>query len=380
MDMFYRAGATLLGRAENYGFTWDEKKAEEFLLPLYEEYKKKKWLYFSVHNEYRPGIHVGKRYAPQHEFRPNGVDPATREHDIFLAFTNQLDFRTDSRRVYRAMEKLWEKFPEMFTEEAFTRLTKKEVEHALRAVRYTYPNQGTGRWISFARTLYENFGGDPLAIFKIAGVGSIDEMMLHRSKVRRKKPHYLSGKGPKLLSLLAMMYEEFERIPAFPRSFPVDLHVQRTLNALGVISWDEEQNVDASILAEYIRINLVYFFERYRLSVVPTSHMIWFLGNALCTQCHELRAKKPSRLAQLCPMYQMGCKGPKYLSATYSQERQWSNRMIIISEVPKPETFGLVEPVFKEPRRKKSEKKARDMSGVVIPDPDDFELDSDGFI
>ena len=378
MDMFSYVGAVFLDRAEKLGLKWNWKNAEKFLLPEYEEYENKRGLFFYVHNEYRPGVDLGKRYAVQHEFRPDSVEIGSPAHDIYLNFTNSLDYRTNSSQVYASTKKLWHQFPEMFTHEACERLSFKDVEHALQVVRYSFPTQGAERWMATAKTTFENLDGDPVKIFK-NGAENIDELMSQRQLIQKTSPHYLWGKGPKLLSLLAIMYEEFGRIPPFPRSYPVDLHVQRILCALEIVSWEGSVEMDASVLAEYCRHKLVEFHELHKMNTLRSAHMLWFRGNGLCQNCMLLRAERPNFLREMCSLYRIGCGGPKFHTGTYSQERIWSERAILNLEIAHPDVFRLVPPEARELRRVRHVKKIREPSNKPVPKPEDFELISDEF-
>jgi endonuclease III len=175
-------------------------------------------------------------------------------------------------------------------------MTPESIETRLRAEKVGSPGQSAQYWPRCAGTLFEMFDGEPLTLYK---GGSIDALVrFKRGEVGDRLP----GFGPKILSLLAMFYEELKLMQMPEDAFPVDVHVQRLMIATGVLGGTGRLvNEDAEKILRPL-ICTIALEEGW--SALELAHAIWFLGNRLCTGCYRTAIPKT-----LCPTYDQcgGC-------------------------------------------------------------------------
>lgn len=318
--------------AGNKRFCWSDVRAGEILPEVYRAYEEKRGYYGLAHHTYRPNINPGKIYAPQHEFRPESAAVWTVGHRIFQAVATGLDYRSSSRGIYRTVGKLWEKKPWMFSMEHVAEESRM-VALTLKIAGHNFPDQGATRLLNISRTIHD-IGGDPVDIF---GLGrSIDEIQRYRKEAQKERPYFLNGYGPKLLSLLAVIFEDFGYVREIPGAFPVDKHVQSIMLSLGVVKVIGTEAIDTAELAEFIRKRIYQFCLRRKLQPLFLSHALWFLGNGVCTRCFALRGRGGGELERLCPVAET-CGGPKYASFPYSLRGVWDPKVDVFGERPKRE-------------------------------------------
>lgn len=273
------------------------------LQKLTKAYLEKKYLYAEFH------AHNGS--APQHWGIPRGVVIGSLEHRLFLFFTTLLTTRSESDAGFRQMVRLYEEHTTLFSPERALAIEVSKVEMLLKEVGYIHPNQGASRWLACAEGLARRFNGDPLNLF--LWKKSIDEVYQSIQGEGGKK--LLSGYGPKLLSLLALFYEELELIPCLEGVFPVDVHVQRINITLGVVKGSGI--VDAArTLAEGLRVALWKACHEGNMNPFDSAHAYWFLGSRACTQCHRV-----SSIRQICPIADE-CEG-SISTALYHKKGMW---------------------------------------------------------
>ncbi|OHA80722.1 MAG: hypothetical protein A2675_02405 [Candidatus Yonathbacteria bacterium RIFCSPHIGHO2_01_FULL_51_10] len=291
-------------RPEKAAVTVHHDRLHEVLRQLVDAYLSKKYLYTEFH------AHNGS--APQHWGIPRGVVAGSLEHRLFLFFTTVLTIRSESDAVFRQMVRLYKEQPVLFDPQVAGVMELSEVQALLKDVGYIHPNQGASRWIVCAGGLGRRFGGDPLNIF--LGRKSIDEV--YRSIQMKGGKKLLSGFGPKLLSLLALFYEELELVPCLEGVFPVDLHVQRICITLGIVTGSGI--VDAAYtLAEVLRTALWEACRDMGINPFDAAHAFWFLGSKGCWQCHRV-----SGIEQVCPLASE-CSGNHASTALYHRKGRW---------------------------------------------------------
>ena len=261
------------------GLAWD------VLEKLYNDYMGSKGLFASIQ----------RQDAPQNLFIPEGMKQGSPEHALWLFFATMTDRRDVSDNVYRAHVKLHKETPWLYTEEVIGK-DPQEFEPTLKAAGVSMSGASSRVWPVCAKTLFEVFDGNPLALY---AEGSIDGIL--KWKARRPEVN-LPGFGPKILSLLSLFYEELGLVTMPKDAFPVDVHVQRFCIATGII--EAQGKIHTQNVEKALRPLLCRIVNQRGWSALELSHAIWLLGNRQCTGCHR---NGESQL--LCPVYRE-CGGP----------------------------------------------------------------------
>ncbi len=260
------------------GLKVDEGRAREVLAQLYADYVAGRKIYG----------HINRQEAPQIKFRPEGVTVGDEHHVRWLFFATLTDRRDLSENVYATHNKLWHQ-ERRFYEASVLELKWSDRKQALKRYQVSMPTTATDNWLVNARTLHTLLGRNPLAIFSHASIEDV---------VRFKENHPLPGYGTKLLSLLALFYQEAGAIKDLPENtFPIDLHVQRLAIATGIINGKitvTNARLESILRPLFYRIAIEQGFE-----ILELAHALWFLGNRLCTGCSLSSVPR-----HYCPVYE----------------------------------------------------------------------------
>ncbi len=248
-------------------------------------------------------------HAVQRVFIPKRMLPGSVEHQCWLFFSAMTDRREESARVYESHVNLRRRFPQLYTEAA-ARMRPDRIAEKLSAEKVGSPAQSARYWPRCAKTLFGKFAGNPLSIYQIGG-GLIDDVL--RFKPSRDGDR-LPGFGPKILSLLALYYEELGIMQMPKDAFPVDVHVQRFLISTGIIT--SVGTVTNEEVERVVRPFLCRLCREEGIPALELSHAIWFLGNRCCSGCYRNKAVK-----QLCPSY-ADC-GGSISTLTYMKKGLW---------------------------------------------------------
>lgn len=246
--------------------------------------------------------------AVQQRFIPEGMKKGGLKHRHWLYFTTMTDSREESGRLYESHARLAISHPRLYTAAA-ARMTPETIEEVLEGEKIGSFRQAARRWPRCAETMFGEFAGDPLAVYRI-GDGLIDDVLRFK---RRPGRDPLPGFGPKILSLLALYYTELGLMPMPEDAFPVDVHVQRFLISTGVISGTGK--VQSETVERIARKLLCRLCREMGIPVLELSHAIWFLGNRCCNGCYRNKA-----IPDLCPSY--GDCGGSISTLTYAK-RFW---------------------------------------------------------
>lgn len=287
-------------RSNHTSIIVDEERARVVIGNLYESY---------VHNR---GLfrYVGRETdAVQRRFIPKGMKPGSEAHCCWLFFATMTDRREESERVYESHTRLAISCPKLYTD-AVIRMNPQSIAERLSAEKVGSPGQSARYWPRCAATLFDYFSGDPLALYQMEG-GLINDVL--RFKPSREGDR-LPGFGPKILSLLALYYEELGLMRMPEDAFPVDVHVQRFVISTGIVrttgtALNEE-------IEKVVRPLLCRICREEGISALELSHAIWFLGNRCCRGCYRNRAAE-----QLCPSYSH-C-GGSISTLTYTRKGSW---------------------------------------------------------
>jgi endonuclease III len=220
------------------------------------------------------------------------------------------DRREESVRVYESHGHLADHHPEIYTREVLD-LPPGELEEILMKYKVGSPRQSADYWPRSARTLFEEYGCEPLRIYEGR---TIDEIVQTKSRSKKLGGDPLPGFGPKILSLLAIYLTELGSLNPIPDAFPVDVHVQRFCISTGIL--EGEGKVTNEEAERVLRPGLCALCKEMGWHALELSHAIWFLGNRLCTGCSRNRAVKVQ-----CSAYEK-C-GGAIVSGTYFKKGYW---------------------------------------------------------
>lgn len=279
-------------------FDFDEELCAEILQIFNRDYKKRRKLYKYVHAE---------THAPQHLYKPKIVSQID-----YLYFTILLTYRSLSEKWFEQSSEMEKKFPHLFSE--WIVLAKEsDIQHALEEVGFIYHITGAHRWKMSGVDLYQAYNGDPAKIFK--GVDSISEIVAQKNNLKNGGI-FLTGYGPKLLSLLNIIFYEFDIVQRyFDDAFPADIHIQNQCLSTGIIK-PKTDLFETTICAEILRKEITRIMKELAINPLSESHAMWFNGNRLCRFC-----LKRAQSEELCPIFKL-CKG-RINTKMYHKKGKW---------------------------------------------------------
>lgn len=336
-------------RFEN-GIVIDLPRAEIVCEQAFEGYRMKQGLHAIIKHAFD---------APQSRFIPFGVKRGSPQHILWLFFTALTDRREVSESVYRAAAELYAESPWTYgpgsgsskeeidrylsrlaevvlsveipdnpiqlilldTTDIFVEATEvivKEVDtiaNILRKKKVGSPGQSATYWPRVAETLYREFGGDPLEIFR--RYPTIDAFLAFKRDWKKKTGNDpFPGIGAKIASLMTMFYDELGLMSMPEDAMPVDVHLQRFALETGIIRYEGTKRLTNEMVERPARALYCHICNENRWTHVDFSHAIWFLSKRLCSSCHR------KKIAQtLCPIFDL-CLG-SIASASYFRRGVW---------------------------------------------------------
>lgn len=278
-----------------------------------------------------------KREALEAEvtFVPHKVVPrGTAEHRRWLWFATLTDRREVSDLVYRAHCRIFEDYPE-FYDERIVNADPEDFKEKIRRRSYKIgsPYQSAEFWIRCGKTLFEEYGGDPVVLLQMHGwsVASVYKWKQEEKKKRGYDP--IPGWGRKLLSLYFLYLSELGY--KMPRDvFPADVHAQAILLQTGAVSFGGKKVLYTSGFAEMIRKEVPRICRQQGHEVIRYGHASWLLGSQLCVNC----AGNPA-VPHLCPVYEE-CKG-RVDTSSYFAKGIWRKDGQVMTKGGERPGFGL---------------------------------------
>lgn len=133
-------------------------------------------------------------------------------------------------------------------------------------------NENARFFLNNAKTLFEEFDGDPVEIFRSAG-GSVDGVLVWREKYEKETGRNpLLGFEHKISSLYLLYLAEFGALP-FPKdAFAVDVHVIFQLYQVGGFILHER--MDNTVIAQVLREAICEICEEDGLDKVSLSNVL----------------------------------------------------------------------------------------------------------
>jgi endonuclease III len=186
---------------------------------------------------------------------------------------------------------------------------QEEIMRQLEKERISMPRASSVNWVQCSETLFTTFAGNPMNLYDGR---TIDEIVA----MKNKKGNQIPGFGPKILSLLALFYQELGMtIP--PDAFPIDVHGQRFALSTGIVT--VQSTVRNEQLEKILRPLFSTIAREEGWPMMEIAHAIWFLGNRRCTSCSQ-----NSQASYDCPVYDL-C-GGAVPSKLYFQKALWDLR------------------------------------------------------
>lgn len=275
-------------------FFFDEEKAEELVLTLYSEYVNKSGLYqyenasTAPQNKHIPGMKFPTQYdvfeTHKHVEEVESVKIESPTRSLWTFFATLTDRRQVSDEVYKAHVRLHAEYPELYTQ----KVLEKDVAlfgEFLAKYKIGVPRQSAEYWIRCAKTLFEEFDGDPIKLINHCG-GTVEGVQLYKKEVEKQTGFDpLPGYGPKITSLLLLFLAELGLYEMPEDAFPVDVHVQALFLQYGAMT---QTGVIANDGAEiFLRPFLCRMATKHTLCKVALSHAFWIKGAKLCTGCSK---------------------------------------------------------------------------------------------
>lgn len=334
-----------------------------------------RWLYASVkmsthapQHLYYPGspeVQLKKAEpSPQHSFiteeddSQNGIvkvmeevlpelhvlDRGTPEQIRWLWFATLTDRREDSMKVYKAHCRIYADHPEFYNREVLAIPKEKFKGYLGKKINWKNkykigsPAQSSDNWLVCAKTLFEEFDGDPVKLLKHAGWGV---EAVYAWKHAQKKPVEKGGRGydpipgwgRKLLSLYFLYLSEFG-YPLPEDAFASDVHSQAMVIQVGALNYGDRTTIVSGTLAEHIRKFITEYCKKKGYDVVLIAHASWLLGSNLCDQC----SKRPDAVF-LCPIYD-DCSG-RVDTSHYWKKGQWPKGLPVMNKGGNRPPFGV---------------------------------------
>lgn len=229
------------------------------------------------------------------------------EHLRYLCLVTLTDHMQDSDSLYANHCRLYADKPWVYTKKVL-RLNKHQLASIFKHYKIGLPNENAHYWLGVARTLFVDFEGDPVALFRACGatVDGVQKWKADYQKKHGRNP--LLGYKEKITSLFLLYMAELGALP-FPKdAFAVDVHVIFQMYQTGAVVLHER--VSNTILAEVIRemICEICFEEGYDKPTL--SNALWLNGSLGCNGCSS-----NSAAPKLCSLWTL-CAG-RYATDNY---------------------------------------------------------------
>jgi len=223
---------------------------------------------------------------------PDGVEPLSRDHALFLFYTVVNDHGMKSSRLYARAKALFLENRALF--EPFRIIEDFNGPEDGRLVELTgkqlgtrYPRETAKVWYLNSKRLIEKFGGDPRNLFRCAP----DARTLMKEIVAFR------GYGPKtggilLRAIIGLGFVDVTGIEEVP--IPVDIHDSRICFLTGVLKLSGPGNarVDYYAYARHVQRILLETCNLLGLKWLDIDRALWLIGSRGCT----------NRRCKLCPL------------------------------------------------------------------------------
>jgi endonuclease III len=344
-------------RLENENMILHLSRAEELILNLSHAYRNGSHMFRSVRAEthgpqfiYIPGYEITRFHAKGMDYLPSikGLDikvlkRGSREHLIFLFFATLTDRRQKSGGdfgVYASHCAIYHEYPELYTS-AVILWDKEKLGTLLSRYKIGVPNQSAEYWIRCAKTLFEDYEGDPVMLYKAHG-STVEGILAFKEKGKKlgkkngslESGDPLPGYGPKIASLYALFLDAFGALPFPEDAFPVDVQVQRLFIQYSAII--KKTKISNAMMEKVIRPFVCLLAKYHGLDKQVISHAQWLLGSEGCNSC-----SKKLNAPDMCPVYAecQGCEN----TANYFAKGMWDSNDAPMKKGASTVSFGMPE-------------------------------------
>lgn len=281
--------------------------------------------------------------------RTKVLERFTPKHRRWLWFATLTDRRERSDLVYRAHCRIYADHPELYSEQVIG-ISPDVFREMIRKKSYKIgsPYQSAEYWIACAKTLFEEFDGDPVLLLKHAG-WSVREVYEWKQEEKKKRGYDpIPGWGRKLISLYFLYLAELG-YPMPDDVFPADVHAQAILLQTGCINFAGKETVYTADLAEMARKTVTDVCREKNYDVILYGHASWLLGSQLCVKCAGNR-----EVPYLCPIYKE-CKG-RVDTSSYFAKGIWRKDGQVMTKGGLRPKFGMPTDVSPRERTRKNTK------------------------
>jgi hypothetical protein len=242
----------------------------------------------------------------------------------WLWFAVLTDRREKSDRVYAAHCKIYNDCPELYDERVLT-VDLEDFREKIRRKSYKIgsPYDSAENWLQCGKTLFEEFGGDPIKLLEHAG-WSVESVYRWKREEKKKRGYDpIPGWGKKLLSLYFLYLAELGYLMPID-AYPADIHAQALIIQTDMLEYEDNDVVYSNALAEMTRKYMTELCIRENLNPVTMAHASYFKGQ-LCQQC----SSRPDA-RDLCVVYDE-CKG-RVDTSHYFAKGRWPKDIQIMTK------------------------------------------------
>jgi endonuclease III len=213
---------------------------------------------------------------------PNGVEPLSRDHTLFLFYSVVNDHGMKSSRLYARAKALFLENRNLF--EPFRVIEDfngpedgRLIELTGRRLGTRYPKETAKTWYLNSRRLVERFNGDPRNLFRCAP----------DARTLMKEITAFRGYGPKIGGMLlrAVIGLGFADVTGVEEVLvPVDIHDSRISFFTGILRLGNHNNANVDYYAYVPQVQriLLETCNSLGLKWLDTDHALWLIGSRGC--------------------------------------------------------------------------------------------------
>jgi hypothetical protein len=223
----------------------------------------------------KPRVKKNRKPAPE-------VPIGSLLHLQYLCLVTLTDHMQDSAVLYANHCRLYADMPWIYTRKVL-RLKAYQLAEVFRRYKIGLPNSNARHWLGVAETLFVDFNGDPVALFRACGstVNGVQKWIKGYRKEKDRNP--LLGYKEKITSLYLLYLAEHDALP-FPKdAFAVDVHVIFQMYQAGAVII--HKRISNTVLAEVIREMICEICFEEGFDKPKLSNALWLNGSFGCDGC-----------------------------------------------------------------------------------------------
>ncbi|MEN9338214.1 MAG: hypothetical protein RIQ41_528 [Candidatus Parcubacteria bacterium] len=315
LDLAERLGPRAQKRTDD--ITINKTVIREFFRVMLDAYTKRTGRFQLIHHttdgpqhKYVPGQDNGGFAQPDmfdERTRPPKMVVGSRAFLAYYYLVVPTDHLQDSDKLYLNHTRLYADHPWVYSEKVID-LTKERLAQLFKDYSIGIHNENARFFLNNAVTLYKDFDGDPVEIFRACG-STVDGVLAWRNNYEKEHGRNpLLGFEHKITSLYLLYLAEFGALP-FPRdAFAVDVHIIFQLYQVG--GFILHKRMDNSVIARILRETICDICEEEQFDKISLANVLWLNGSKGCNRCSSNAAAE-----LLCPAWNM-CVG-RYATDNY---------------------------------------------------------------